>query len=82
VRKTSLYLTDELAARLKRLAEAEGKSQADILREAIERYPEPEVRRKILCYKIAPGPGDSVADIPEDELLARYGFGEDGLGAT
>lgn len=78
MRKTSLYLTDELAARLKRLAEAEGRSQADILREAIDRYPEPKVVRRILCFGVGRGSGVSIADIPEEEYLK--GFGEESLG--
>jgi Arc/MetJ-type ribon-helix-helix transcriptional regulator len=75
MRKTSVYLTEELAARLKRLAEAEGRSEADVIRRAIESYPAAPPQRRILAYKVGRGPGDSVADIPEEELLE--GFGEE-----
>jgi len=75
MRKTSAYLTDELAARLRRIAEAEGRSQAEVLRAAIEAYPEPTPLRHIHADGIAEGPGDSIADIPEEELLE--GFGEE-----
>ncbi|HYZ11557.1 MAG TPA: ribbon-helix-helix protein, CopG family [Actinomycetota bacterium] len=78
MRKTSVYLTEEQAARLKRLAAAEGRPEAEILREAIERYPEPERRRKILCYAVADGPGDAIEHLSEEALLE--GFGEDDLG--
>ncbi|MGH2546898.1 MAG: ribbon-helix-helix protein, CopG family [Actinomycetota bacterium] len=78
MRKTSVYLTDEQAARLKRLAAAEGRPEAEILRDAIERYPEPQRRRKILCFAVGDGPGDAIEQIPEEVLLE--GFGEDSLG--
>ena len=35
MRKTSVYLDDEQAERLARLSETEGRSQAEIVREAI-----------------------------------------------
>lgn len=38
MRKTSIYLSDEQADRLTRLAQAEGRSQAEIVREAISFY--------------------------------------------
>ena len=75
MRKTSAYLTDELAARLRRIAEAEGRSQAEVLRAAIEAYPEPTPRRHIHAYAVAEGPGDDVWTLPEEELLE--GFGEE-----
>jgi Arc/MetJ-type ribon-helix-helix transcriptional regulator len=78
MRKTSIYLTDELTARVKRLAEAEGRSEADLIRRAIEAYPETRPERRIQCYAVADGPGSSIADIPEEELLK--GFGEESIG--
>lgn len=38
MRKTSIYLSNEQADRLARLAQAEGRSQAEIVREAISSY--------------------------------------------
>ena len=102
MKKTSVYLDGEQAQRLKELAEAEGRPQAQVLREAIAQYtgaaaprgdrdfqifrvadklaaappprgPEPP-DRDFLCAAIAEGPGGSIADIPEEELLK--GFGE------
>src|SRR5262245_31405399 len=43
MRKTSVYLDDEQAERLARLSRAEGRSQAEIVRDAISCYrPRPE----------------------------------------
>ena len=39
MRKTSVYLDDEQARRLARLAGQEGRSQAEILRAAVAAYP-------------------------------------------
>jgi hypothetical protein len=79
MRKTSVYLTDEQASRLKRIARAEGLPEAEIIRSAIERYPEPQPRRRIHAYAVADGPGGAIEDIPEEELLE--GFGEESPGS-
>jgi hypothetical protein len=78
MRKTSVYLTEDQAARLKRIARSEGRSEAEVIRAAIEAYPEPAVKRRILCYAVGDGPGGSIADTPEEEYLK--GFGEESLG--
>lgn len=77
VRKTSVYLDDERAARLARLARQEGRSQADVLREAIDAYePEPSHDRD---FALAAGfsriDADSrpISQIPERELLEGFG---------
>lgn len=72
--KTSVYLTDEEAARLAALAAREGTSQAEVIRRAIRTY-EPERRgdRTFTLVGCAEGPGGSVADIPEEELLEGFG---------
>jgi predicted transcriptional regulator len=75
MRKTSVYLSDELGARLARLAEEEGRSQAEVLRAAIAAYhPRPGIDRDFALDGCVTGDGTSVADIDEDELLR--GFGE------
>ena len=75
MKKTSVYLEDEQVERLRQLAAREGRSQAEILRDAILTYAEQKKRlRKFALAGIADGPGGSVADIPEEELLK--GFGE------
>ncbi len=75
MKKTSVYLTEAEVERLVLLAEREGTSQATIVRKAIAAY-EPERRgdRNFAGARSFDGPGDSVADIPEEELLE--GFGE------
>ena len=73
-----MYLTEEQRARLKRIARAERRSEAEVIRAAIEAYPDLAPKRRILAYKVGRGPGGSIADIPEEEYLK--GFGEDSLG--
>lgn len=78
--KTSVYLTDDDQERLEYLARREGKSQAEILREALRQYENHPRDRRPWPSLDGSGEGDgrSVADIPEDELLR--GFGEDSMG--
>ena len=75
MKKTSIYLDEGDAQRLRRLAEMEGRSQALIVREAIATYEairKPERRFALAgCWE---GDGTSIADAPEEELLR--GFGE------
>ena len=74
-KKTSVYLDESDVQRLNAIAEREGVSQARVIREALRQY---EVARKpdrnFAMAGIVSGPGGSVADIPEEELLE--GFGE------
>jgi predicted transcriptional regulator len=77
MRKTSVYLDDEQAARLARLARQEGRSQAEILREAVATY-EPRGPRD-RQFEIAAGfsriDGDPrpISQIPDEELLQGFG---------
>jgi predicted DNA-binding protein len=77
VRKTSVYLDDELAERLARLAREEGRSQAEILREAIAGYQPRSSRDR--TFALAAGfariDGDPrpISEISEDELLEGFG---------
>ena len=72
--KTSVYLTPEELVRLATLAEQEGTSQSEVIRRAIRRY-EPERRgnRDFLLAGSVDGPGGSVADLTEGELLEGFG---------
>ena len=77
MRKTSVYLEEAQAARLSRLAKEEGRSQAEILRAAVDAYqPQPSRDRN---FALAAGfpriDGDSrpISDIPEQELLDGFG---------
>ncbi len=75
MKKTSVYLTEREIEHLKRLASEEGKSESEIIRAAIGAY-QPAVRRprKFALDGCFDGPGTSIADVPEEELLR--GFGE------
>jgi predicted transcriptional regulator len=75
VRKSSVYLTEQQAERLARLAREQGRSQAEILRDAITSYQPPaKADRDFTLDGCVTGDGGSVADIDEAELLR--GFGE------
>lgn len=74
MRKTSVYLTDADRRRLAGLARAEGVSQADVIREAIRTYAgRARADRDFRLAGVAEGPGGSIADIPEEQLLAGFG---------
>jgi hypothetical protein len=68
-------LGDADVERLRRLAEREGKSQAEVLRLALEVY-EHELKpdRNFALTGAGVSDGRSVLEIPEEELFA--GFGE------
>ena len=74
MQKTSVYLTDHEVARLARLADREGMSQAEIIRRAIRQY-EPGRRRdwRFALIGVADGPGGSIADIAEADQLEGFG---------
>jgi predicted DNA-binding protein len=77
MRKTSVYLDDEQAERLARLARQEGRSQAEILREAVATYEPPTANDR--RFAIAAGfpriDGDPrpISQIPDEELLEGFG---------
>jgi hypothetical protein len=72
VKRTTIYLPEDLKSTLARAAEEEGRTEADLIREGIERlllsrHPEPRVPL------FASGKPDLAESV--DKLLA--GFGED-----
>jgi len=74
MKKTSVYLRPEDEARLDWLAEREHASEAEIIRRAIASYePSAEVDRNFAGARSGEGPGSSVADVPEEELLRGFG---------
>jgi hypothetical protein len=77
MRKTSVYLDDAQAARLARLARQEGRSQAEILREAVAAYqPTPSRDREFALATGFPridGDPRPISQIPEQELLEGFG---------
>jgi predicted DNA-binding protein len=77
MRKTSVYLDDEQAERLARLARQEGRPQAEILRAAIDAYePVPSHDRDFALAvgfpRIDRDPRP-ISQIPEEELLEGFG---------
>jgi predicted DNA-binding protein len=77
MRKTSVYLTEHESKRLSDLARSEGRSQAEIIREAISAYvpPSRDDRDFALAAGFARIDGDPrpISQIPEDELLEGFG---------
>jgi predicted DNA-binding protein len=77
MRKTSVYLADEQAQRLARLARQEGRSQAQILRAAIAAYQ--PTGSKDRSFALADGfarvdrDTRPISEIPEQELLRGFG---------
>lgn len=68
-----MYLTQQEIRRLEELARRTGRSKAQLVREAIASY-DPRPDDDFTFIAAGEGPGDSVADHPERELLD--GFGE------
>lgn len=76
MKKTSVYLTEGEASQLARVARVEGTSQADVIRKAIRAYlPKGAGDRDFVSARVADGPGGSIAEVPEEDLLT--GFGEE-----
>jgi predicted transcriptional regulator len=74
VKKTSVYLDDSDVERLSRLAAAEGRSQAEVMRSALAAYEKAQTAPRDFALNGAwAGDGSSVADVPEEELLAGFG---------
>jgi predicted DNA-binding protein len=78
VRKTSVYLGERESRRLAELARSEGRSQADIIREAIAAYVPTATQDRDFALAAGFRRRDDdprpISEIPEDELLD--GFGE------
>lgn len=77
MRKTSVYLDDAHVQRLARLSRQEGRSQADILREAIDAYePAPSRDRDFALaegFKRVDCDPRPISRIADDELLQGFG---------
>lgn len=77
MRKTSVYLDDAQVARLSRLAKEEGRSQAEIVRAAVDAY-QPQASRD-RNFALAAGfrrlddDPRPISEIPERELLDGFG---------
>jgi predicted DNA-binding protein len=77
MRKTSVYLDDEQAERLARLARQEGRSQAEILRAAVAAYEPPVSRDRDFALAAGFARIDSdprpISQIPAHDLLEGFG---------
>lgn len=74
MKKTSVYLSDDEVTRLAALARREKLSQAELIRRAIRHYqPTGRGDRDFALACTGEGPGDSVADLSEEELLEGFG---------
>jgi hypothetical protein len=73
MKKTTVYLPDALKASLERMAEAEGRSEAEIIRESIERSIARQRRPRPRLPLTTAGLGDPGAAERADELLERFG---------
>lgn len=72
--KTSVYLTDQEVARLASLAIREGTSQSEVIRRAIRSYePKGKLDRSFALVGVSDGPGNSMGDLSEEELLEGFG---------
>ena len=75
MKQYTITLDDEQAERLQRMAATEMKSEEQLLHDLIARYAVESGHERVLAMDgIVHGPGGSVADIPEEELMK--GFGE------
>ena len=71
--KTSVYLDEDQAQRLARLAREEGRSQAEVLREAVATYtPKPPQDRNFELAGSGHGYGSAIADVPEEDMLEGF----------
>lgn len=77
MRKTSVYLDERQAARLARLARQEGRSQAEILREAVAGYTPRSSRDRNFALAAGFARIDDdprpISQIDEQELLEGFG---------
>lgn len=81
MRKTSVYLEDGQAELLRRVAEREGRSQAEVLRDAVSEYAERSVApRTFALARVAhqkPSPSEpnrSPSETPSEERMSGFGW--------
>jgi hypothetical protein len=71
MRKTTVYLSDEDADGLRRLAAATGQPQAELIRQAIARLLARTPRRKFRSLGMGRGPGGPTPSWDADDIHAR-----------
>lgn len=74
MRKTTIYLDDELDVQLDHLSRLRGVSKAELIRAAVRRLIGDEERPRVRAIGVASGPGDVAGDV--DRHLRETGFGE------
>ena len=74
MKKTSIYIDDEIDRALGRRATAEGTTKAAIIRHALADAATPAMRPKPRAAGVFDGPGDLSQNV--DRYLAQTGFGE------
>jgi hypothetical protein len=75
MKQLTITLDDEQAERLERIAKTEMKSEEQLLLDILRRYAVDSGHERVFAMDgIVHGPGGSVADIPDEELMK--GFGE------
>lgn len=76
MKKTSVYLEPEIDLALARLARAEGKSKAQVIRDALAKAAAKAPKQpRIKAIGVGHGPGDVSENV--DRYLRETGFGED-----
>jgi Ribbon-helix-helix protein, copG family. len=73
VRKTTVYLPDDLKLRLERAADDNGLSEAELIRAAVDEYTRTHVRPRPRFPLFSIGEVEPITDLDE----AMRGFGED-----
>lgn len=73
MRKSTVYVPDDLKASLERVAAEEGRSEADLIREGIRHVVEGRRRPRPRVPLVADGLGDPTAAERVDELLEGFG---------
>jgi len=73
MKKTTIYLEEEQFLLLKRLAEAEGRSTAELIREAVSRYLQGDSSRVVYFsfVGIGEGPKGEAASEEAEEIVKR-----------
>lgn len=73
MRKTTVYLPDDLKLRLERAADDNGLSEAELIRAAVDEYTRTHVRPRPRFPLFSIGEVEPITDLDE----AMRGFGED-----
>jgi hypothetical protein len=75
VKKTSIYIEDEVDVALARRAAVEGRTKAELVRDALRQAAASSTRVKPRGKGVFAGPGDLAERL--DEHLAATGFGQE-----